>query len=335
MSVRDGNTLSDSYGRHLTYLRLSVTDRCNLRCIYCVPQSDFSLFPQEDILRFEEIVLVCRAFALAGIKKVRITGGEPLVRRDILELVNSITSVDGIEEVCLTTNGVLLEQYADGLYEAGVRHVNVSLDTLDPGKFMSITGHDCFDRVWRGVMRLVDMGFGPVKINCVVMKGLNDDEIPAMALLSRDYPVDVRFIEFMSVGKGSAWQPASFMSSIEARQGIEAVAGRLEPCGGSHGSGPARMFTLPGSPGRIGFISPLSDHFCASCNRLRLTSDGRLRLCLFSDNEVDIRAMVRKGTGVRELAAFFSDAVGMKPENYEAAGAGVPSCDRRMSKIGG
>ena len=328
-------TLSDNYGRRLTYLRLSVTDRCNLRCVYCAPQTDFSLFPHEDILRFEEIDLICRAFALSGVKKIRVTGGEPLVRRDILELVGSISSIDGIEEVCMTTNGVLLREYARGLFNAGVRHVNISLDTLDPEKFLRITGRDRFHDVWAGIMTLLDMGFGPVKINCVVMKGVNDDETVSLASLAGKYPVDVRFIEFMQIGDGSSWRPSSFMESREVRMKIEKTMGKLAPCEGGNVSGPARMFRQPGMPGRLGFISPLSDHFCATCNRLRMTPDGRLRLCLFSDNEIDIREKVRGGIDVRQLSEYLSQVAGMKPENYVSAGRNIPSCGRRMSKIGG
>ena len=328
-------TLSDNYGRHLTYLRLSVTDRCNLRCVYCSPQADFSHFLHEDILRFEEIDLVCQAFALAGVKKIRVTGGEPLVRRDILELVNAISSIDGIEEVCMTTNGVLLKEYAKRLYRAGVRHVNVSLDTLNPEKFLRVTKRDRFHDVWAGIMTLLDMGFAPVKINCVVMKGINDDEITSMAALAEEYTVDVRFIEFMNIGEGSSWKPSSFMDSMEVQRKIEETLGKLEPCGGGKVNGPARMYKKPGMQGRIGFISPLSDHFCATCNRLRMTPDGRLRLCLFSDNEIDIRQKVRSGIEVRQLSEYLSQVAGMKPENYASAGRKEPSCGRRMSKIGG
>ena len=328
--------LSDRYGRRLTYLRLSVTDRCNLRCVYCVPQADFSLFPHEEILTFEEIVSVCHAFAIAGTKKIRLTGGEPLVRRDILRLAESIVRIEGIEKVCLTTNGTRLVEYASGLHEIGVRHINVSLDTLKREKFMRITGRDEFDKVWRGLELLVDKGFSPIKVNFVVMKGINDDEIADMAGLAREYPFDIRFIEFMQVGKGSAWTPSSFIGSDDVRKLIEqSFAEKLLPCNHNKCSGPATMFKFRGWAGRIGFISPLSNHFCHACNRIRMTPDGKLRLCLFSDKEMDMKSLVRKGAGSDELVSFIRSAVLAKPENYNEAGAGAPSCNRRMSKIGG
>jgi cyclic pyranopterin phosphate synthase len=304
--------------------------------MYCAPQADFSLFPHEEILTFEEIVSLCQAFAVAGTKKIRLTGGEPLVRRDIIRLAESIAGIDGIEELCLTTNGTRLLEYAAELYEIGVRHVNVSLDTLNREKFVRITGKDEFDKVWRGLLLLADKGFSPIKVNFVVMKGVNDDELADAAALDREYPFDIRFIEFMQVGKGSAWTPSSFMTSTEVRQVVEEkFEEKLLPCNNDDRSGPATMFMFEGWTGRIGFISPLSDHFCDTCNRIRMTPDGKLRLCLFSDKEIDVKVLVRNGAGRDELVSFIRSAVLAKPENYNEAGGRVPSCNRCMSRIGG
>lgn len=327
--------LFDAFGRKLEYLRLSITDRCNLRCSYCAPQADYSHFQQAEILTFEEIVLISRAFASTGIKKIRLTGGEPLVRRDILSLVRSLKDIPGIQHLCLTTNGVLLKNYAHDLLLAGVNHINVSLDTLDPETFKKITGRDYFSKVWQGIETLIYEGVEKIKINCVVMKGINDTHISSMAGLASDLPIDVRFIEFMPVGSESSWNASTFMSSGDAKKIIERDLGRLVPCTREQGSGPASLFRIAGWKGRVGFISPLSNHFCASCNRIRMTPDGMLRLCLFSDQEIDIKKRVRSGMSLNELVDFLKEAVLNKPANYTEAGKINPRCNRRMSRIGG
>ena len=328
-------SLTDSFGRSITYLRLSITDRCNLRCFYCMPQADFNWMEPTEILRFEEIVQLTRVLAGLGVKKVRFTGGEPLVRRDVLKLVRDVSSLPGVEETCLTTNGVLLKKMAHELFDAGLRHLNISLDTLRPERFKAVTGRDHFQEVWEGIEKGLDLGFSPVKLNFVMMRGKNDDEIVDFARLTRQYPMDVRFIEFMPIGKHSKWGRNYFLSSDEAVKQITAELGPLNPVKSEAGAGPAELYTLSHGMGRIGFISPLSHRFCSRCNRLRVTADGRLRLCLFSDLEIGIRDMLRQGVTDTELAQFFSDIILKKPARYLSHKKDVPTCERQMSSIGG
>ncbi len=328
-------SLTDSFSRKLTYLRLSITDRCNLRCRYCMPQSSFSWMPSENILRFEEIYEICRAFCALGIKKIRLTGGEPLVRRGIIDLVRQLGNLEGLDEICLTTNGILLGEHAEELLDAGVTHINISLDTLDPDTYASITGADAFDRVWSSVLRVMELGFPKVKLNAVVIKGVTDSSIFELSALAQKYPLDVRFIEFMPVGDHIPWSPDSMIPSDEVRDMIEKRLGRLDPVERDRGAGPAMLYRLEGAPGNIGFISPLSHHFCNTCNRLRVTADGKLRLCLFSDTEIDVKTPLRQGMKGRELQEFLARAASMKPEGYHALGKEQVSCTKRMSSIGG
>ena len=327
--------LIDSFGRKMTYLRLSVTDRCNLRCFYCMPQADFNWMPHENILRFEEIIRLVRVLARQGVRKIRLTGGEPLVRKDVIRLMEGISLLEGVEELCLTTNGVELPALAENIFAMGVRHINISLDTLKRDRFHGITGRDLFENVWAGINRCMELGFSPVKINFVMMKGKNDDEIPDFARLSAEYPIEVRFIEFMPVGKGSNWGEGYFLSSDEAKKIIEEKNGKLEPKRRAKNSGPAELYSLKGGKGGIGFISPLSHSFCSECNRLRITADGRLRLCLFSDREVLLRDMLRGQITDQELAGFLLEAVARKPARYLVQEQNLPSCRRQMSSIGG
>ena len=333
---REKNILIDRYGRQLTYLRLSVTDRCNLRCQYCMPQINFSWLPHDSILTYEEIFKVCRTLATIGVTKVRLTGGEPLVRRDLIRLVERLTETNGLEEICITTNGVLLEEYADSLYQAGIRHINISLDSLNPKRFAYITGFDLFEQVWRGIEKAMEKGFSPIKINSVIMKGINDNEITVLAGLSMKYPVQVRFIEFMPVGQDIFWNPDKFISCDEIESRVEDAFGKLRPLPKSHGTGPASEYVLDKAPGSVGFIGALSHNFCESCNRLRLTADGRLRLCLFSDKEVDVKKALQQGLNTEELALFFHQAVLKKPKGLEEfSDKERLSCTRSMSSIGG
>ena len=327
--------LLDSFGRKITYLRLSVTDRCNLRCFYCMPQADFNWMPHDSILSFEEIIRIMRVLARQGVRKVRLTGGEPLVRKDVVRLMEDISTLEGVEKLCLTTNGVALPELADRLFTLGLRHINISLDTLRRGRFAKITGRDLFDKVWAGIQRCMELGFSPIKINFVMIKGQNDDEITDFALLAARYPVEVRFIEFMPIGRGSNWGKECFYSSDQAIEAIEKRVGRLLKKERAAFSGPAELYALNGGQGTIGFISPLSHRFCSECNRLRITADGRLRLCLFSDREIMLRDMLRRGADDNDLAEFFYRAVMKKPARYLAKDQDMPSCDRRMSSIGG
>jgi cyclic pyranopterin phosphate synthase len=332
---REKDTLIDRYGRKLTYLRLSVTDRCNLRCRYCMPQINFSWLPHDSILTYEEILKVCRTLATIGITKVRLTGGEPLVRRNLISLVERLTKIKELEEICITTNGVLLEEYADSLYQAGIRHINISLDSLSPERFAYITGFDLFEQVWRGIERVLKRRFSLIKINSVIMKGINDNEITALAGLSTKYPVQVRFIEFMPVGQDIFWNPDRFVSCSEIRNQVEGAFGKLRPLPKSHSAGPANEYVLDKAPGSVGFIGALSHRFCENCNRLRLTAEGHLRLCLFSDEEVDVKKALRQGLNTEELVLFFHQAVLRKPKGLNFLDKEGLSCNRGMSSIGG
>ncbi len=330
-----GNMLRDSFGRVITYLRLSITDRCNLRCFYCMPQAGFKWMPPGQILRFEEIVQLTRVLADLGVKKVRFTGGEPLVRKDVVKLIADVNQLDGIKETCLTTNGVLLKSMASDLFNAGLRHLNVSLDTLHAKRFEQITGRDFFYQVWSGIEKSLELGFFPVKINFVMMRGKNDDEVVDFARLAQHYNLEVRFIEFMPIGKKSKWGRQYFLPSDEARSLIEREFGKLIPIKRKDDAGPADMYLLQEGIGKVGFISPLSHRFCSSCNRLRVTADGRVRLCLFSDLEFGLRDLLRKGISDNQLSRFFSDIILRKPARYLTKKKDIPSCDRQMSSIGG
>lgn len=327
--------LTDNFNRELTYLRISITDRCNLRCRYCMPQTSFSWMPSESILTFEEIYRICHAFCGMGIKKIRLTGGEPLVRKGVVDLIRRLNGLDGLDEICLTTNGTLLADYASELMDAGVKHVNISLDTMAPDTYASITGADMFGKVWESILKVIDLGFPKIKINAVVIRSLTDRDVLDLARLAVKYPVDVRFIEFMPVGDEIPWSPESLIPSDEIRRMIQRELGDLHPVMRVKGAGPASLFRLKGAAGLIGFISPLSHHFCSTCNRLRITADGKLRLCLFSDSEIDIKTPMRQGMKGDDLADFLRKAVSIKPEGYHALGKELVSCRKRMSSIGG
>ena len=322
--------LADSFHRPINYLRISVTDRCNLRCIYCMPPEGISLMSHGDILRYEEIYLVAQAAAELGITKVRLTGGEPLVRAGLTDLVAMLAKIDGIDDISMTTNGVLLEKYAVKLKKAGLHRVNVSLDSLRPERFHKITRMGKLDDVLKGIEAAKQAGLNPVKINMVVIRGTNDDEISHFALLTVSDAWHVRFIEFMPfMGKGKRNRFLVPVSEIMER--IEAL-GKLEPSL-PNGAGPAKYYRLQGAKGTIGFISPVTECFCEACNRLRLTADGKLRPCLFSDDEIDLRGPLRQGAAVEDIKRLIRQAVASKPEKHKLI-TGV-TCERFMSQIGG
>lgn len=324
--------LSDSFHRPIDYLRVSVTDRCNLRCVYCMPPDGVCLMPHQDLLTFEELHLVARAAVELGITKVRLTGGEPLVRLGLPKLVEMLAEIPGIEDVSLTTNGLLLGQYADKLKKAGLRRVNVSLDTLNPDRFRTISRSKYSpEHVLDGIEAAQSAGLTPVKINMVVMGGVNDDEIVEFAARSIA-GWNVRFIEVMPLA-GEGGSPGQFIPVSEIRKRIEKL-GALEQCQTSAGNGPARYFRLPGAKGTIGFITPVTEHFCFSCNRLRLTSDGRLRPCLLSGNELDLRQAVRSGASLDGIKALIKKAVASKPQKHHMTGGEVPR-GRPFSQVGG
>ncbi len=313
--------------RLINYLRISITDRCNLACRYCVPKDLLPNLHHGEIARYEEILRIVKIAADLGITKLRVTGGEPLVRKGVFSFIKKLSDIDGIREIALTTNGVLLEQNVTRLINAGIHRVNVSLDTLKPERFKFISGKDEFHRVWRGIMAAIDKGLFPVKLNAVVLKGVNDNEIADLAALSLKYPVHMRFIEYMPMGNSDV-ALSQQMLIPEIREVIEQDLGPLQPVLDSNsdakirevrkneptmGAGPAKRFRFSDGIGEVGFISPVSSHFCHECNRLRLTSTGKLRPCLLKDIELDILAPLRAGASDENLEKIIIQAVEKKP----------------------
>jgi len=326
--------LIDNYHRPISYLRISLTDRCNLRCIYCMPKEGISLLGHQDVLSFEEIERIASAAARLGISRVRITGGEPLVRKGVIELSGELMKLPGIEDVSLTTNGTLLTEHAAALRRAGMRRINISLDTLDAEKYKKITRGGDIQKVLDGISAARREGFSPIKINVVAMRGINDDEIAEFARLTIERPVHIRFIEFMPIDIATDWDKNSFISSSETR-GIIRSVGTLNPVDRCNKSGPAEMYRLEGAAGQLGFISPLSNHFCDTCNRMRLTADGKLRTCLFSDQEIDLKEVLRSGVTDQVLEQTISEAIKSKPKGHSISEPSFKKCRRNMSAIGG
>ncbi|RJP84086.1 MAG: GTP 3',8-cyclase MoaA [Desulfobacteraceae bacterium] len=311
------NRLIDSYKRRLDYLRISITDRCNLNCLYCNPLSTETKLLHKEILRYEEILRIARIGVHLGITKIRVTGGEPLARKGCCDFLQQLGEIDGLKDISLTTNGVLLNEHIDGIHAAGVKRLNISLDSLNRDKYHQITGHDVFDRVWANIQLALARGFSPIKLNMVVQSGINDDEIRELARLSLNHPLHVRFIEQMPIGKPPAkTAPPVLVPAIRAC--VESL-GELIPVTKAATDGPADRYRLRGGKGEIGFISPVSNHFCSRCNRLRLTSDGRLLTCLLSDISEDIKTPLRRGLLDNDLAAVFLRAVGRKPFSHPEA----------------
>lgn len=326
--------MDDRFGRTIDYLRISITDRCNLRCLYCMPPEGIKVKPRSEILRFEELLRVAGVALQLGINKFRLTGGEPLLRRGIIPFIQALALLPGIADLALTTNGVLLSRMNEQLWEAGVQRLNVSLDTMDPVKFRQMTRGGDFNQVWEGIMASLSIGFQPVKLNVVALNHFNDLEWVQFARLTYDYPLHVRFIEIMPVG--ASWELAGrhFASSAQVREQIEQTLGVLTPAAAVTGNGPASSLQLPGAKGTIGFIDAVSNHFCARCNRLRLTADGKLRPCLHDQHEVELLQALRFGASDAELQDLFQAALLLKPVNYHEA-TGAPSNGRGMCQIGG
>ncbi|MBI2069592.1 MAG: GTP 3',8-cyclase MoaA [Elusimicrobia bacterium] len=305
----------DSLGRRIDYLRLSVTDRCNLRCVYCLPADGYRFKDSIEILNDEEILRLIRIASQMGISKVRVTGGEPLVRPGVVDLIRQLIEIPGIADVSLSTNGVLFSGMYRGLWSAGLRRVNISLDTLNEQKFKTITRYGNIEDVFQGLRGALEIGFDPVKINVVVMRGTNDDEISDFVALTRNLPVHVRFIELMPIGETGFFSRATWVSLND----IKAACGELEllpPDECPKGWGPALYYKAPGSLGSVGFISALSCNFCNRCNRLRLTSSGNLHPCLASDLNVDLGKAMRNGASDREIQGLIEKAVLIKPERH-------------------
>ena len=307
----ENQKLIDAYKRHLNYLRISITDRCNLNCIYCNPLAADAKLLHKEILRYEEILRIARIGVRLGITKIRVTGGEPLARRGCCDFLRQLAGIEGLTDLSLTTNGVLLNDHIIGIRAAGIKRLNISLDTLDRGKYQKITGHDVFNRVWRNIMLALESGFSPIKLNVVALRGVNADEIARLAQLSLDYPFHVRFIEQMPIGKPSAYaSPPLLVPEIKAQLQF---LGELMPIPRNATDGPAERHRFRNGKGEIGFISPVSSHFCASCNRLRLTSDGRMLTCLLSNICEDIKTPMRLGLLDHDLTEIFLRAVARKP----------------------
>lgn len=328
--------LQDPFGRPITYLRVSVTDRCNLRCVYCLPPEGVTLQSHQSILRYEEIAEVVRVAVAQGVRAVRLTGGEPLVRKGVVELVRLLAVIEGIEDLSLTTNAILLAEMAGPLAEAGLKRVNVSLDTLDAAKYARITRGGSLERVWQGLQAAEAAGLEPIKINVVAMRGVNDDELPRLARLTLEHSWHVRFIELMPINNHQPWGEGLPSSPEAAYLSVQEILERLRPLElqphqAPAGQGPARAFRIPDGLGTVGVISPLGEHFCERCNRLRLTADGCLRPCLLSDVEIPLLPALRRG---EDILPYLQQAVGMKPSGHELAQRKLP-LNRCMIQIGG
>jgi GTP 3',8-cyclase len=327
--------MKDKLGRTIDNLRVSVTDRCNFRCLYCMPEEGLDWLPRAEILSYEEIERVVRVGATLGIRKVRLTGGEPLVRRDISRLVEKLTALPGIEDLSLTTNGLLLAETAEGLSRAGLRRVNVSLDSLTRESFQRMSRRDALDRVMAGLDAAGRYFEGPIKVNAVILRGINDGEIERFAQLARERSFEVRFIEFMPLDADRIWSRESLVTGDEILRRIHAVY-PLRPESVERGRSPSRDHVFEdGAGGKIGFINSVSEPFCESCNRVRLTADGKLRTCLFSLLETDLRHLLREGADDATIARVIRDAVWRKEPGHKINEADFVRSARTMSQIGG
>ncbi|MYA34626.1 MAG: GTP 3',8-cyclase MoaA [Gemmatimonadales bacterium] len=326
--------MRDQFGRRIRYLRISVTDRCNLRCTYCMPEEGLDWIPKPEMLAYEEISEIVRQMSVLGLERVRITGGEPLVRKDLPDLVRMIAAVPGIDDISLSTNAILLPRFAVALRKAGVARVNVSLDTLDRYAFEEIARRPArrFDETMEGLRAAEEAGFAPIKINCVIMRGLNDHEVVDFAEITRERPWHVRFIELMPVGR-NLHLTDRFISTDEVLEKIRSIEDLL-PDPGPRGNGPAVYYRFPGGAGTVGAITPLSHNYCERCNRMRLTADGKLRTCLFGDHEVDLKGPLRATGRIEDAVA---EALAGKPKRHylelgTAAGSGGLAA---LSQVGG
>ncbi len=348
MKKENENLLVDQFSRTISYLRLSLTDRCNLRCLYCMPDNSdtkehlrgSSILERDELLSYEELLRIVHAAVSLGMNKVRLTGGEPLIRKGIMDFIHQLSKMDGLEDIRLTTNGVLLSKNCRQLYDSGVRNINISLDTLKRERFHEITGKDFFDRVWQGIQDALQIGFN-IKINVVAMKGTNDDEFESFAELALLHPIRVRFIEFMPLGEKSRWKKDNYISAEEIIDRISRV-GKLTSVKNSRFEGPARMYLLEGENdqrGKVGVISPISHHFCDQCNRLRLTSEGKLRACLLNDRETDLKKSIRNGCSDEDIKKMIRETIANKPKGHslqdDLGKDQRPTCSGQMSKIGG
>ena len=325
--------MQDQFGRKIEYLRISLTDRCNLRCVYCMPTHGIRRLPRETMLTFEELLRLVRIFAALGIRRIRLTGGEPLLRPKLPELIAQLCAVDGIEHVALTTNGTLFSPMAEALKSAGLHAVTFSLDTLRADRFQHITRSDSFGAVLDGLERAYSLGFSPIKINCVPLLGINDEDWISIASLAKHAPLDVRFIELMPIGCAKAYLS---VPTAQVYQCLSAHYGSGKALPHLTGTGPAEYVSFPGFQGRIGFISPMTHSFCTQCNRVRLTAQGYLRLCLQKDAGCDLRTLLRSGSDDSTLAGAIQGTILKKPACHSFSQAAAFSCEESyMHTIGG
>ncbi|MFQ5902024.1 MAG: GTP 3',8-cyclase MoaA [Thermodesulfobacteriota bacterium] len=328
--------LIDANNRDISYIRVSVTDRCNLRCLYCMPEKGVNLVDCNDVLRYEEILLVIRVLATRGLKKVKVTGGEPLVRKGITSFISALNNIDGLEDIGLLTNGIYLKDFAEALRCAGLNRVNISIDTLKPSRFAEITRKNLLPKVLEGIEEAERVGFSPIKLNMVVQAGVNDDEIEDFAELSFNKPFHVRFIEYMPVVQwGGNWRER-FIPMDDIRERIERCFGELIPLDNFSISGPSVDFKIKGAKGVIGFIAAVSKSFCDSCNRIRLTSDGKIKQCLFSQKYVDLREPLRNACSDEYIDKLFNQIMITKPERHNISLESMERyIDSSMAAIGG
>jgi GTP 3',8-cyclase len=323
----------DHFGRFIHYLRISITDHCNLRCMYCMPE-EISFLPNADLMQDDEILLLVRLFASLGFDKFRLTGGEPTVRAHVVDLVREIHNTPGVKSLSMTTNGILFSRLAEPLAKAGLQRVNFSLDTLDSSKFNRLTRWGKLEDVWAGIRAAEEVGLAPIKINCVVVKGYNEADAVDLARLTLDHPWQVRFIEMMPFAGATDFQRSQTTSAQEIMAQMQAEVGSLEPLNGGKLDGEARLYRFTGGLGDVGFIATVTQPFCSSCTRARLTADGRLRLCLLRENEVDLLTPIRAGASLAELRRLIIEGIWQKPWGHRLSEGAVP-LNRTMSQIGG
>lgn len=324
----------DRFGRGVNYIRVSVTKRCNLRCAYCMPMDGSLVRPNNDLLTIRQITRLIALFAPFGVRKVRLTGGEPLLRKGIFSLVRGLKSISGIDEVTMTTNGVLLEKVIPQLREAGLDRINISLDSLKAERLRLVSGHDIHGPVLRAIRRVADTRLWPLKINVVAIRGYNDDEILDFARLASDLPLEVRFIEMMPTAHNRLFNGRNGIAMAEIERTVR-MRHDLRPVPHAFAGGPAEVYDVVGGVGRIGFVAPLSKHFCGGCNRLRLTAEGALRSCLFNDGEVDLRRGFLEEVPDQWFIDRFRESLAVKPEGHGLSAASAAPCEKPMAAIGG
>jgi len=323
----------DRFGRRIHYLRISLTDHCNLRCVYCMPE-DITFRPNAELMQDDELMQLVSLFASLGFDKIRLTGGEPTVRANIVNIVRGIAQTPGIRSLSMTTNGVLLKRLAQPLAQAGLQRVNISIDTLDPEKFRRLTRWGKLEEVWEGIQAAQAAGLLPIKLNGVVVRGYNEQDVVDLARLTLDNPWQVRFIEMMPFAGATDLQTSQMVTAQEMKARIEEALGPLEIANDGELDGEARLFRLPGALGDVGFISSVTAPFCELCTRARLTADGRLRLCLLREGEVDVLTPLRAGASMQELRQLVLDGIWNKPWGHGLADGVIP-LNRVMSEIGG